>query len=80
MLPKKVLLIPFLQNKGNVNAIHRPQDVFDITWQYSIQRCNYMTFILYRPGNIGLNQFNLNNFVEEKMYVTPPNDLQLANG
>ena len=39
-----------------------------------------MFFILYRPRNIDVNQFNLNNFVEEKMYVKPPNDLQLANG
>ena len=39
-----------------------------------------MFFILHRPRNIDPNQFNLNNFVEEKMFVKPPNDLQLANG
>ena len=56
------------------------QDDFEIIHHLSIQRCKDVFFILYRPRNIDVNQFNLNNFVEEKMYVKPPNDLQLANG
>ena len=55
------------------------QDDFEIIHHLSIQRCKDVFFILYRTRNID-NQFNLNNFVEEKMYVKPPNDLQLANG
>ena len=81
MMPEKICLITFLQNKGNLNPIHMHQDVFEIKLQHcSIQRCTDVFFILYRPRNIDVNQFNLNNFVEEKMYVKPPNDLQLANG
>ena len=31
MLPEKICLITFLQNKGNLNTIHMPQDVFEIS-------------------------------------------------
>ena len=78
MLPKKIGLITFLQNKGNLNTIHMPQDKIKAALFYT--KMELYVFILHRPGNIDLKQFNLNNFVEEKMYVKPPNDLQLANG
>ena len=42
MLPEKICLITFLQNKGNLNTIHMPQDVFEIYWP-----SNY-TIVLYK--------------------------------
>ena len=81
MLPKKVFVITYLQNKGNLHTINLHQDVFEISLNNNISYKDVtICFILYRPRNIDPNQFNLNNFVEEKMFVKPPNDLQLANG
>ena len=46
-----------------------------------------MTFFLYfrfakndGPGRLDLRNFDLNNLVEEKMYIKPSGEIQIANG
>ena len=46
-----------------------------------------MKFFLYfrfaqndGPGRLDLRNFDLNNLVEEKMYIKPSGEIQIANG
>ena len=62
------------------------RDITAISCCIGINVAKRIIFIIFRlpqsggMGNIDLRNFNLDGLVEEKMYIKPSGELQIANG